>query len=243
MLSKEEIERERLTLVQWWVRLEEFRTAEAIRQTAIYFNRKFDRLFGLSAFSLRRVCMSAVTTTVLVGVTSSLYAVTGAGPTLHELNKGGLLALFSVNLVLDFLNLAKSRDFLSYAESSPLWLLGVIAFMDLVVSSVLFLGCSIITVSFVVDNFPGPRASGVHGSEFARLANFFGAAAFIASLLFYMFLLVTLGIKFLGLTRPRLMLLLEKLSSSNDLFKTFGSILGALLAAGKGIGDFITALA
>jgi len=66
MLSREEIDRQRAGLIKWWLRLDAFSVAQAIRQTSIFFNENFDRIYGSRALSWRRFRGSVLTTLAIV---------------------------------------------------------------------------------------------------------------------------------------------------------------------------------
>jgi len=77
MLSREEVDREKATLIQWWLRLESFSVADAIRKASVFFNQKFDLLYGAKALSWRRCWISFLTTVSIVGTVSIAFFATG----------------------------------------------------------------------------------------------------------------------------------------------------------------------
>ena len=64
-------------------------------------------------------------------------------------------------------------------------------------------------------------------------------ARFFASALFYLYVVTLLLAWLLGLARTRLMVVIEKLESSNHLFKSVGAFLAAIVGLVKAIQDLL----
>jgi hypothetical protein len=224
----------RLSMIGLWNQLDDFSLPEAIRASSAVFNDLFDTIYGKRPFSLRRIGMSVVTSIVAIGTSSFVYLASNHVPVFHEFGAMFLPLLLEFNLVVDFVSLNKTRFLLRKSEkTSNFGLVGLLA-LDLVLTIALYALplASIFDIKFALEVISG-RAE--------YMAPVFFVAAFAASLLFYLFLACTLFLKVLDLSRSRLMILLEQLSASDNLFKSAGALLSALLAAGKGVTEIVSA--
>jgi hypothetical protein len=259
MISREEVRREKETLVRWWFRLDSFSVVEAIRELSVFFNRRFDSVYGRKAFSWRRVWTSGVTTVVIIlaiaipGFALEYDSHTEEGSTYALLSYSlpFLLVLLFANLLADFVSLSKARLLLRYAESAKTWTLCVLAVIDVVATLVIYFACVALAVYTVR---PGLNALGMPVEQYIFIdlpknsapmviGQALVTAAFAGSLLFYSFLVSSLSINAFGVVRPRVMIVLERLEASDNLFKSIGAILAALLALGKAVADLIVSLA
>ena len=260
VLSNKEIERSHLSLVRWWNELDEFNVAETVRRSPAFFVRLFDIVYGPRAFSWKRAGMSILTTLVAVFVVWRIPAV----QTKYQITDTDIVSLVVLpfivicmlisNLIVDFISYNKTAWILKRAEDKKLWQLGLLLILDVVLTVAIYIvgTTAILAVpmrAFIETPKGVPRIVGVlgfvlytiRGNPDIHMSPFF-FATFATSVLFYLFLLSSLAVRILGLSRTRLMTLIERLERSDQLFKSIGAVLGALLAIGKGIADFVVHL-
>ncbi len=173
--------------------------------------------------------------------------------TLYGFSTTLLVSLVSVtaitNCVADYISLNKTRLLLKYCETANGWRLSLLFALDTFLTPLIYSACFYLAVGLADIDLRAFRHPIVLLSDAYTvitgnvvLTRIFLIATFGASLMFYAFLLSTFLVRLLGLLRSRLMILLERLEASDNLFKSVGAVLGGFLALGKGIGELVRAL-
>jgi hypothetical protein len=222
--------------------LDEFDILETARRASAFFNGLFDVVYGSRTLSWRRVGTSALTTVIAVltaGIAASFDA--KFHPRFYDF---GILLLpfyFAANLIVDFISCSKTRWILGLATGDSLWKLGSLLILDTALTVAIYVvgAASFFLLMGFGDNALDIPLQTIKGNPDYAGPMFF-VAAFATSILFYLFLLSSLAIRAIGLSRTRLMILLERLDRSDQLFKSVAIVLGALLVLVKGLTDLFT---
>lgn len=237
----------RLTLIGWYVQLADFKVWEAITAASGVFNKLFDSVYGERPFSLRRIGMSILTSLIAIGISCYIYLVwEHQEPDFQEWGVLFLPWFLLINLIIDFMSLNKTRFILQKTENAGAPKLAGLLALDLASTVALYsiaLPLLFPPISHSYTNI-GEALGFIWGSmtgDNLYVAPVFFVAAFFTSLLFYLFLISTIVFKVTDLSKTRLMILLDRLEASDNLFKSIGAILSALLAAGKGVAEIVVA--
>ncbi|MGC1685771.1 MAG: hypothetical protein WA734_09145 [Candidatus Acidiferrales bacterium] len=188
--------------------------------------------------------MSAVTSMVAIGTASLVYLRSNHHPRFGDWGVLLLPLFLLINLFVDFLSLNKTRFLLQKSENASGLRLAAFLALDVLLTVILYSITLLALAQLATWNFHNASnfVLDVITGRADYMAPVFFIAAFTTSLLFYLFLASTVFFKVFDLSRSRLMVLLDRLEASDSLFKSAGILLSAILAAGKGLGEIMSAV-
>jgi hypothetical protein len=253
LISKEEEDRQKLKIIQWWSKLDEFSFEKAVKTSNIYFNNLFNFIFGKKAISWRCFIISSLLSLLSVVLIAVIFILLGQfdeGQFWYQDER--LLLLIPISLILniwvDYISLIETRYILRWSALFETRYLLLFLVADLLVTAslyivplilILYFQHSELSISFISaakevlrDIFYPPNGSEPH----LQICVY---STFTTSILFFSYLVSTLVCKFIGLSRTRLMIFLEKLESSNHLFKAFGGFIATIIALIKSVLDIV----
>ncbi len=246
LVSRSEEERARAQLTELFVRLDDYRFRPAIAALQAYFNRLFSAIYGARLRSWRFFAASALSSYFAIGLVAILFLATG------RFGEEGIandvfqamigMSLF-VNVWVDIASLAETRWILRQAEGKSLATLILFLLLDLVFSALLYLVPFYLLMSLGEGVFVplGEVARDVFSlsetTEPHIQVMFF--SSLFASAMFYAFMIFAFLAWLLGLAKSRLLIVIEKLESSNHLFKSLGGLLTAILGVAKGLQEIL----
>jgi len=251
-LSREEEEKARLKLVAWFANLDDFDYGGALRSSHRFFNRFFDRVFGRRTWSLRFFVTSAVASYFAIALVTAVFVLAGrfdegGGRWIENDRFAALIGIsLFVNVWVDIASLAETRWVLRFADARKVRTVLALLGMDLVFSALIYLLPLYMLISLSEGGAMPVGEIGRDlltwsGSTEAQLQVCFWST-FFTSAIFYAFVAAVLLTKGVKLARTRVMVVLEKLESSNHLFKSVGAMLAAVLALIKGTQDLLRAV-
>jgi hypothetical protein len=230
----------RSRITDLWVKLAIFSYSEAVRKSLVYCNDLFDRIYGQRHFTWRcflpSSAMSILATLSLILLFSSLSHV----QLLDVISDMGVVVLFAllINVWADYFSLVETRWILRYTEKVQLRSLSVLLILDIVCTATIYIVTLWLCVFLPVAaaglrvNFLG--APQFFWSNFTDPLHNPGAAAliwstFTTSILFYLYCLLALGLKCLGLSKTPLMTFLQNLQEKDRFLTSVGLFLAPII--------------
>lgn len=252
VVSKGEIEHQKVTILKWWICLDDFNFRGTVKKSNIFFNKLFNRLYGVKVLSLQCFIMSTISSFFAVFITTIAFAFLSSTKLSDILGKSyptevslfGLLILVIIsNVWIDFLSLVETRIVLRLCAKVNTLKLLLLLLIDIVASAWIYLVGILLIVGFFYLTDPDPEfiktmriifACLIHPFSFLRKAplslQICFLSTFFTSAMFYLYCTSTLLFKLLGLSTTRIMNILEKLESSDSLFKALGGFVAAIIA-------------
>lgn len=251
-VSRQEEEKARLKLIAWFAKLDDFDYGEALRSSHRFFNRFFDGVFGRRTWSVRFFVTSAVASYFSIALVTAVFVVAGrfdegGGRWIENDTFAALIGIsLFVNVWVDIASLAETRWVLRLAEGKTLRTVLLLLAMDLLFSALIY----VLPLYMLISLGEGgvmPVAEIARdlfswsGSTEPQLQVCFWST-FFTSAIFYVFVATVLLSKGVKLARTRVMVVLDKLESSNHLFKSVGAMLAVVIALIKGAQELFKAL-
>ncbi len=263
LVSKEEEDRQKVTIVKWWSRLDDFSYGEAVHNSNVFCNKLLDKIYGKRHFSRRCIAVSLCVSILSVMILSiaafsirpnTLYSQIG----FRSMAFGLLWWAITINCWIDYVSLVETRLVLRFASRVRLSVLLVLLLADLFISAILFFLAYFVFlwVSFSLLDY---RLEGLGYEHMIRLAiqqtlshvaslpdilmfsttddvtviSIYFYSTLSTSVIFYVYCLSALLFKLLKLSKTRIMVVLEKLEKSDNLFKALGGFLAAIVLVVK----------
>ncbi|MHC4487117.1 MAG: hypothetical protein ACYS4T_18230 [Planctomycetota bacterium] len=249
LVSKEEEDRQKVTIIRWWFRLDDFSYAEAVRNSNIFCNEILNKIYGKRHFSLRCIgvsfCVSILSVLIPTIVAFNIIKFNRSRFVIDTYGSPYLYALLFASLVnssVDYISLIETRVILRFASRVKPLILLVLLFVDLFFSAIIFLFLTLFatTVGSIVDGeFSKETYIGALGLFGLVEVKIMFCSTFSTSIIFYIYCLCTLFFKFVKLSKTRIMVVLEKLEDSDHLFKALGGGLAAVLVFVKCVVEVI----
>jgi len=249
LISKEEEDRQKLKIIQWWNKLDEFSFDQAVKVSNIYFNNLFNSIFGPKILSWRCFLVSSLLSLLSVLLIAALFIMLGQfteGHFWYQDTRLFLLIPISLflNIWVDYISLIETRYVLKWSARYETKYLPLFLIIDLLITASLYIVPLILILYFqhseLDESFIDATMEVLrdifhpsYGSEpHIRVCVY---STFTTSILFYLYLVSTIFFKLIGLSKTRMMILLEKLEDSNQLFKALGGFLAAIVALVKSV--------
>lgn len=230
--------RNRITDLYVW--LDEFSYRDAIRKSLIYCNDLFNRIYGQKHFTWRCFLPSSAISILATLSLILLFSTLSDVNLLAAISDLGVVVLFAllINVWADYFSLVETRWILRYAEKVQLHSLPVLLILDFICTATIYIVTLWLCVFFPVAaaglrvNFLG--APKFFWSNFTDPLQSPGAAAliwstFTTSILFYLYCLLTLGMKCLGLSKTPLMAFLQNLQEKDRFLTAVGLFLAPII--------------
>ena len=244
LISREEEVLAKARLVTWFVQLDDYDLRGAIAASHQRFNQLFRAIYGTRIRSWRFFLASAASSYFAVAVVAIFFLAMGKfgeGGIANDVFQAMVGMSLLVNVWVDIASLAETRWILQRIEGASLTTLLAFLLLDILFSALLYLvpfylllcwteGTLVPLGETLRDIFSWSESTEPHIQVM-----FF--ATFFASALFYLYVVTLLLAWLLGLARTRLMVVIEKLESSNHLFKSVGAFLAAIVGLVKAIQD------
>ncbi len=242
LVSRSEEEQAKELLTEWFIKLDSYDFRMAVNGFHREFNSLFRAIYGPRVKSLRFIAVSALTSYFAIGIVSITFLAIGRfGDRGIENDVFAAMIGMSVlvNVWVDIASLIETRWILNRAEGQPIHKLFGYLVLDVIFSGSIFLVPFYILLSLgegslvpagevLRDIFSWTRSTEPH-IQVMFISTYF------TSVVFYTFMLSVLWARVIGLTKSRLLVIIEKLEKSNHLFKAIGGILTAILGVAKGI--------
>lgn len=252
LVSKKEEDKQKVAIIKWWSRLDDFSYGEAVRNSNIFCNEIFDKIYGKRHFSLRcfgvSFCVSIISVCILTLIACYIVVtISGEDKPRYFMNIGLMLIIaVYTNCWIDYISLIETRIILRFALRVRPHGLPVLLLVDLFLSAIAFLLC-LGTLLFVVGLLSGHHRDYLMSFDVIRtyvnwespLRSIMFYSTFSTSVIFYIYCLSTLLFKFLKLSRFRIMVVLEKLEKSDNLFKALGGFLVAVVLVVKCVVEIV----
>lgn len=250
LVSKEEEDKQKVTIIKWWSRLDDFKYNQAVRQANIFCNEIFDKIYGKRHFSQRcfgvSFCVSIISVFILSIVMSSIFEMDYDKLVTDKTSPGHIspfvfMLIFAVmlNSWIDYISLVETRLILRFALRVKPLMLPVLLLVDLFLTVIVFWLSVAVLDSVVVKDPKGMLNPMNFLLEFATWNIEEGSVLFYStfstSIIFYIYCLSTLLFKFVKLSKTRIMIVLEKLEDSDHLFKALGGFLAAVVVFVKAV--------
>lgn len=240
LISRSEEKIAKTHLAEWFIRLDDYDFKSAIINFHHLFNHLFDLIYGSRVRSWRFFFTSVISSYFAIAFVTVFFLVTGhfrSGLYVDQIAAMIGISLF-VNVWVDVLSLIETRWILKIALGKNILSLLSLLILDLVLSALLFL-VPFYLLSSIGDGF-------YPTNEFLRDLSPFNyrgdehipvmlLSSFFTSFIFYLFMMVSLLAWVLGIAKSRLLVIMGKLDESNNLFKSIGAFLTAILGLIKGI--------
>ncbi len=223
-----------------WIKLADFSYSETVRKSLIYCNDLFNRIYGLRHFTWRCFLTSSVISilsTLSLTLLFSTFSDLDPMAVMYDLGAVVLFALL-INVWADYFSLVETRWILRYAEKVQLRSLPLLLILDLVCTATIYIATLWLCVYLPV------AAVGLHVNPLGAPQFFWsnlteplyspGAASlvwstFTTSILFYLYCLLALGLKCLGLARTPLMVFLQNLQERDRFLTAVGLFLAPVI--------------
>lgn len=246
LISRSEEDSAKAHLVAWFIQLDDYHLRSAIAACHKRFNQLFRRIYGARVRSWRFFLASAASSYFAVALVAIFFLSMGqfgewgiANDVFQAMIGMSLL----VNVWVDIASLAATRWILRRIEGASVATVLAFLLLDILFSGLLYLVPFYLLLSLTEGTFV-PRGEVLRGifswsnsAESHIQVMFF--STFFTSALFYLTIIVMLLAWILGLARSRLMVVIEKLESSNHLFKSIGALLAAVVGLIKSVQELL----
>lgn len=252
LVSKKEEDKQKVTIIRWWDRLDNFSYGEAVRNANIFCNEIFNKIYGKKHFSLRCFGLSCCVSFLSVFILTIITIVRGYIDFVHW-TEGVVLILTGITVLnawVDYVSLIETRLILRYASRVKLLFLPVLLLLDVFLSAAIYLLAFVTILStfemlsyILTGSFPSLLALNhfflkyIPGIITFDLIDPYESilfySTFSTSIIFYLYCLSTVFFKSVKLSKTRIMVILEKLEDSDRLFKALGGFLAAVVGLVK----------
>ncbi len=252
LTSKREKAESEITILKWFVYLDDFNYREAVSKANIFCNRMLDTIYGKGHFTSRCYGISCIISTLLIFILTVGWLAIGSIPS----SKSGtifrgtfIIMTMMMNLQVDYVSLVETRLILRFAEKVKLLTLPILLLVDLLLSAMIFSLASLVFFCFirVLDLSELPfywyYKYLLNAITWKNEASILFYSTFSTSLIFYLNFLSALLFKFMGLSKSRIMIMLEKLEDSGHAFKALGGLLVAVVVFVKAVVELIQYIA
>ncbi len=257
-VSKKEEDKQKVTIIKWWSKLDDFNYGEAVHNANISCNEMFNKIYDKRHFSLRcfkvSCCVSLFSVLMLqvicifCGVIDLYYVPWTLGTI--------LILTVTLNMWIDYISLIETRIILKIATQHKPLILPVLLLIDLLLSAIIFWLCTglsayvVTTGAYKLGLTTVDRTQPIWDRISLRLfldyitcesvgSSILFYSTFSTSIIFYIYCLSTLLFKFVKLSKTRIMVLLEKLEDSDRLFKALGGLLAVVVLFVKAVVELI----
>ena len=246
LISRDEEARARAHLVTWFVQLDDYDLRGVIAASHRRFNQLFRSIYGARIRSWRFFLASAASSYFAVALVAIFFLAmgkVGEGGIANDVFQAMIGMSLLVNVWVDIASLAETRWILRRIEGASVSTVPAFLLLDILFSALLYLVPFYLLLCLTEDSLVplGEILRDVFAwsdsTEPHIQVMFF--ATFFASALFYLYVVTLLLAWLLGLARTRLMVVIEKLESSNHLFKSVGAFLAAIVGLVKAIQDLL----
>ncbi|MBA1148040.1 hypothetical protein H0Z60_13380 [Ectothiorhodospiraceae bacterium WFHF3C12] len=246
LVSRSEEERAKARLAEWFIKLDDYDFRAATRGFHQLFNLVFSAIYGARVRSCRFLVASAMSSYFAIGVVATLFLASGQFGEEGIANDvfGAMIGMsLFVNVWVDIASLIETRWVLRQAEGRSIVGLTGLLGLDILFSAAVYVVPLYLLLSLgegtwvPIGELARDLISWSESTEPHIQVMFI--SSFFTSAMFYLFMMSVLLGWILGLAKSRLLVVIEKLESSNHLFKSFGGLLAAFLGVAKGIHEFL----
>lgn len=247
-IGKEGIQRGKVSLIKWWVYLDDYSYSDATLKANRVFNEVFSVIFGRKMLSWQCLFVSTISSMLSVVIISLLFVV------FYSVKPSQLLGLPSqvgpywgtllsytimINIWVDYISLNETRLILRISAKHKVVRLPFLLAIDFVASAFLYISFWCLVTFVLPNDFGFQKAMKLFVVILLNPITLFQESepsikvaflsTFLTSFFFYLFCLVTFLFKLLSLSKTRIMVLIENLESSGHLFKAIGGLLAAFV--------------